>query len=104
MGEASRHGLATASLDGATRHQSTGALEWREVVADASRFRFVGIVGEAGQPFVEAQGDQTRGTVALLGDDEFRQTLDRLVFRLVVLFTVDEQHDVGVLLDGPGLA
>src|SRR5690606_10485759 len=50
----------------------------------------------------EGQRHVARGAVALLGEDELRLALLRLL--VVHLVAVDEQHQVGVLLDRARLA
>ena len=40
----------------------------------------------------------------MLGDDDFGLALDVFVLAVVILFAMDEGYDVGVLLDGAGLA
>src|SRR5262245_3476646 len=46
----------------------------------------------------ECESDDTGWTVALLRDDQFRLALI-LIIGFVDLFTVNEHHDIGVLLD-----
>src|SRR4051812_42715699 len=77
--------------------------------------------GEAGHRAIELQFDRTGRAMALLADDNFRLAGDLVAFRhpggelvaialqrlahlMIVLFAVDEQHDVRVLLDRAGLA
>ena len=57
-----------------------------------------GHTGEAREAVHEGEGDHAGGPVAVLGDDDLgRAPLGR--FGVVDLVAVDEQHDIGVLLD-----
>src|SRR5881409_2962154 len=67
------------------------------------------VIVEARVFLLEEQPDGSGGAVALLAHDQLRDPLDafvRLGVRgaVVELLTIDETHDVGVLLDRPGLA
>ena len=69
----------------------------------------VGEVAEKGVFGDPANFDGSRGAVALLGDDDFGFAFRigvgvAVAFAVVVAFAVDEGDDVGVLLDGAGLA
>src|SRR5258706_8357118 len=68
---------------------------------------FPGAVLEPHVPGEEGEVDDPRGPVAVLGDDELRVPLHLLLALLVVLVVlraVEEEDEVGVLLDGPRLA
>src|SRR5882762_11988756 len=67
------------------------------------------VVVEARVLLLEEQLGRSRGAIALLPHDELRDPLDAFVRlgidrAVVELLTIDEAHDVGVLLDGSGLA
>src|SRR5436190_10963140 len=67
------------------------------------------VVVEARVFLLEEQLDGSGGAVALLAHDQLRDPLDAFVRlgvdrAVVELLTIDEAHDVGVLLDRPGLA
>src|SRR5664280_2495030 len=59
---------------------------------------------EAGEVGAEGQLDASGWAVSLLSDDDLGLTLHVFVVAVVVLLAVDECDDVGVLLDGAGLA
>src|SRR5664279_3262167 len=44
------------------------------------------------------------GTVTLLGDDEIGQPFQVLAIALVHFFAEDEAYEIGILLDGSGIA
>ncbi len=60
--------------------------------------RALGQVIEAHVCAMELQFDHTNGAVALLANDDFRDSL-LLGMRIVILVPVDEHHQVRVLLD-----
>src|SRR5437867_2685511 len=67
------------------------------------------VVVEARVLLLEEELDRSRRAVALLPHDELRDPLDAFVRlgidrAVVELLAIDEAHDVGVLLDGSGLA
>ena len=66
------------------------------------------LVLEAGILADKVQVDGVGGTAAVLGDDELGQAADVVALGVlvgagIVLGTVDEAHDVGILLDGTRL-
>src|SRR2546421_2570094 len=61
-------------------------------------------VGEAGEATEEGEVDAPDRAVPLLADDHFRSALRLLLVGRVHLFAIDEEDQVGVLLDGARLA
>ena len=65
-------------------------------------------IGEAGLVLQEAQIDIRDRTVTVLGDDDLGHTRRRhtvlVLIDTVIFGTMDESHDVGVLLDGSRFA
>src|SRR5215467_8561367 len=73
----------------------------------ASLRRAGGEVLEAGELAEERQADDACRSVALLADDQLRDSLRvarRRVLVGVLILAVDEDHDVGVLLEGARFA
>src|ERR1700681_4871624 len=63
-----------------------------------------GHVGKRSKVLLEGQVNPADGTIALLADDEFGAAFEVGIVLLVDLLAEDEHDDVGVLLDGAGLA
>ena len=57
---------------------------------------------EPGQVLEEGQLDAAGRAIAVLGHDDLGQA--RLVVDIIVVGSMEQEHNVGVLLDGPGLA
>ncbi len=59
------------------------------------------LILESSELFAPDQRNASDGTVPLLGDDDFRFPGDRLLLLAtpIVLFTMNEHHDVRILLD-----
>src|SRR4051794_18751614 len=81
------------------------AVQCTTATSDQSRSEAVALsrVLEARELADERQIDLADRTVALLRDDELREAF-RFRRRVVHLIAVDEEDDVGVLLDRTGLA
>src|SRR5215470_16958242 len=54
---------------------------------------------KSGGVLQESQIDAANGPIALLGDNNFRTTLQVGIVLLVDLFAEDEHHKIGILLD-----
>src|SRR5690349_632236 len=61
-------------------------------------------VVEPGELAAEPEHDVAGGTVAMLGQHDLREAPLALVFFIVVLGAMDEDHDICVLLDRAGIA
>src|ERR1700674_801964 len=91
---------ARCRLSGALAKPSHDPLIHFNTAPWASIVSCVGIVLETGVFALEGEPDGTDGAVALLADNDLRDALFLRV-RVVDLIAVDEQDQIGILLDRP---